>query len=138
MVEPWVTPWSRCIYRTVHHEPFDPNAKAWELTPGHPLTQSNNALAWILFQRDRQQFEQRFPEWRIEKVRPFMPLRYLLSGGTTGPTLMPGWTFALWTWLEALTRPLWRWTGLFCLIVLQRQSTPRCSVATGTETGTDA
>lgn len=120
MIEPWVSSWSRLVYATVHHEPFDPTARSWELEDGHPLSESNNALAWIIFRRDRQRLEETCPTLRIHALEPFMPLRYLLSGGTGGPTLMPGWSFPFWTWIEALAGPITRRTALFCLIVLER------------------
>jgi len=36
MIEPWVSTWSRPIYMRLHHEPFDPDAKDWNVCV--PLT----------------------------------------------------------------------------------------------------
>ncbi|MEO6436333.1 MAG: hypothetical protein ABIP55_11325, partial [Tepidisphaeraceae bacterium] len=60
------------------------------------------ALAWIVFHRDAEQFRREFPQWRIELIRPMMPLRYLLSGGVSMRSLMPGFTFALLRGIESL------------------------------------
>jgi hypothetical protein len=38
---------------------------------------ANDALPWIIFARDRLKFEQEFPDWRIETIKPIMPFRYL-------------------------------------------------------------
>lgn len=121
MVEPWVTAWSRFVYRRLHLEPFEPNRKAWEFPSTGPLSGANGALPWIVFGRDRRIFESEFPEWSIERVEPFMPLRYLLSGGLSMRSLTPGFSHALWKAVEGLLSPLERQTAMFALIVLRRQ-----------------
>ena len=120
MIEPWVTPWSRLVYSRLHHEPFEPEAPAWELPPRGPLSGANDALPWIIFARDRLKFEQEFPQWRIELIRPIMPFRYLLSGGVSLRSLTPCWTFELWRHMENV---LSRWNNqlaMFAQIVLRR------------------
>jgi SAM-dependent methyltransferase len=122
MLEPWVTPWSTFIYTRLHHEPFEPAAPHWEFPDSGPLSGANGALPWILFHRDRQQFEREFPTWRIDLIRPAMPLRYLLSGGVSLRSLMPGWTFPFWKAAEALMRPFMNQLAMFALIRLCRDA----------------
>ena len=120
MIEPWVTPWSRFIYNRLHHEPFEPEAVAWELPSSGPLSGANDALPWIIFARDRLKFEQEFPQWQIEMIKPIMPFRYLLSGGVSLRSLSPGWTFRLWRHVE---NALGHWSNqlaMFAQIVLRR------------------
>jgi hypothetical protein len=120
MVEPWITPWSRLVYQHLHHEPIDIHAEAWEFATTGPLSGANAALPWIVFQRDRPIFEAEFPTWRIDQVQPMMPLRYLLSGGVSLRSLVPGWSFGFWRRCE---RFLARWahqSAMFALIVLTR------------------
>ncbi|HVT59273.1 MAG TPA: methyltransferase domain-containing protein [Thermoanaerobaculia bacterium] len=120
LIEPWVTPWSRFVFSCFHHEPFEPEAAEWELPASGPLAGVNGALPWILFCRDRNQFEQEFPAWEIRSVQPIMPFRYLLSGGISLRFSMPGWSFPFWTLIE---RWLGRWNGqiaMFAKIVLRR------------------
>ncbi len=64
MIEPYVSIFSRLVYRYLHHEPFDPDASRWELAPSGRLTGGNDALPWIIFVRDRLLFEQSFPSSR--------------------------------------------------------------------------
>ncbi|HUT59638.1 MAG TPA: methyltransferase domain-containing protein [Phycisphaerae bacterium] len=105
MVEPWNTPFSRLIYRRLHTEPFRPEADTWELPPGGPLSGANGALPWILFERDREQFRGELPLLRVDSIRPFMPFRYLLSGGVGFRGIMPDWTYRFWLRVEqALSR----------------------------------
>lgn len=120
MNEPWVTDWSRFVYGILHHEPFDPRARAWEIPPGGPLSGANSALPWIVFARDRATFEVDFPVWRIRAVRPWMPFQYLASGGFTLRPLMPGWAYAAWDRFESVLR---RWAphlAMFAVIRLER------------------
>ncbi len=118
MVEPWVTQWSRLIYRKLHHERFDPHARRWGFDSDGPLSGANGALPWIVFRRDRQQFEREFPTWRIEHLRPILPFRYLLSGGVSLRALMPGWSSGLLRAAEAMMPA--SQTAMFAEIVLRR------------------
>jgi SAM-dependent methyltransferase len=121
MIEPWVTPWSRLIYSRVHHEPFNPEASEWEFPTRGPLSGANGALPYILFARDRAQFEREFPMWQIRMIKPMMPFCYLVSGGVSMRTLMPGWSFKWWRGLENLLWPFANNLAMFACIVLQKQ-----------------
>jgi SAM-dependent methyltransferase len=120
MIEPWVTPWSRFVYRRLHHEPFAPEASDWTLAPGGPLSSANAALPWMIFARDRERFEREFPAWRVASIRPGMPFRYLLSGGVSLRALAPGAAFGAWKAFERLLAPWMDRLGMFALIRLER------------------
>ena len=94
MIEPWVTPWSRFVYRTLHHEPFEPDVASWRFQSGGPLSGANGALPWLVFVRDRPRFDQGFPALELQTINPIMPIRYLLSGGVSMRALVPSWSFA--------------------------------------------
>ena len=121
LLEPWVTPWSRWVYTNLHHEPFQPQAATWEFPSSGPLSGANGALAWIIFERDRSQFEREFPEWRIQTVKPGMPFRYALSGGVSLRSLMPGVTFRAWRKIEHQLRPWMKTWAMFAEITLVRR-----------------
>lgn len=120
MIEPWVTPWSRLVYRRLHHEPFEPEATEWEIPPGGPLSQANGALPWILFHRDRERFLRELPAWRIRSIEPVMPFRYLVSGGISLRSLMPGWSYPAWRGLERALGPFGDRLAMFAHVVLAR------------------
>lgn len=120
MVEPWVTPWATFIYTRFHHEPFRPDADTWAFPSSGPLSGANGALPWILFERDRRQFETEFPAWRIETIRPMMPFRYLVSGGVSMRSLTPAWSFGAWAQVERMLAPWRRQLAMFAFIVLRR------------------
>jgi SAM-dependent methyltransferase len=119
-IEPWVSAWSRFVYGRLHSEPFRPEAPGWHFPPAGPLSGANQALPWIVFQRDRAVFEAEFPEWRIVRLTPFMPLRYLASGGVGFRSLVPGWTYPLFAALEKLAEPGMENLAMFVHIVLRR------------------
>jgi len=121
MIEPWVTPWSRLVYGALHHEPFEPRADSWEFPPAGPLSGANGANPWIIFVRDRSRFERDFAGWTIRLTRPFMPLCYLLSGGVSMRSLVPGRSSGLWRGIESLLTPLNGWLGMFAHVVLERK-----------------
>ncbi len=122
MIEPWVTPWSRLVYSKLHHEPFQPEAVEWTFPRRGPLSGANSALPWIIFDRDRTRFEREFPEWHIYAIKPFMPFRYLLSGGVSLRNFVPNWSFSLWRTIENLLQPWMRHLAMFVLIVLSKGS----------------
>ena len=121
MIEPWVTSWSKFIYTHLHHEPFDPDSKDWSFAPNGPLSGANGAIPWIIFVRDRQEFELRFPELAIEQIRPFLPFRYLVSGGIGMRSLMPGFLHGAWAGFEGLLKPRWPTLGMFAFVSVSRR-----------------
>ena len=120
MIEPWVTPWSRLVYTKFHHEPFLPDSSDWTFPSTGPLSGANGALPWIIFSRDRQRFESDFPGLAIEIVRPFLPFRYLLSGGVSMRSLMPGFTHGLWAGLERALQPMMSQIAMFAFVTVRR------------------
>lgn len=120
MIEPWNSRWGRWVYQHLHHEPFRPDAEDWSFPQDGPLSGANGALPWIIFERDRDRFEREHGAWKIELVRPIMPWRYLVSGGVSMRSLMPGWTTPLWSAAEAVSTPAHRQLGMFVQVVLRR------------------
>jgi SAM-dependent methyltransferase len=120
MIEPWVTPWSRWVYRHLHHEPFIPEATQWEFASSGPLSGANGALPWIVFSRDRVQFLKGFPDLRIEEIRLMMPFAYLISGGMSFRGFLPGMFYGWIRFLERLFTPYLPRLAMFALITLQK------------------
>jgi len=119
MVEPWVSFWSRIIYSKLHHEPFDHTSADWMLPQSGPLSGGNGALPWIIFQRDREQFNQQ-TTWRIQLIEETMPFRYLLSGGVSMRNLMPSWMIRPLTFIEkSMPSGIMKKTAMFVVVVLK-------------------
>lgn len=123
MIEPWVTPWSRFVYSRLHHEPFQPDVMEWTFPASGPLSSANVALPWIIFERDRAKFAAEFPQYSIEQVRPFLPFRYLVSGGVGLRSLMPGFTHGAWASLERALQSQMPGIAMFAFIAVQKCAT---------------
>lgn len=123
-VEPWVTSWSRIVYGKLHHEPFRPESETWEFPASGPLSGANGALPWMLCERDRGILEREFPQWRVAQVKPLMPVSYLLSGGVSLRSLVPGWSFGAVRGAERLLQPWMGRLAMFAHLVLERTAAP--------------
>jgi SAM-dependent methyltransferase len=117
LVEPWISPWSRFVYKKLHHEPCLPEAAQWSFPATGPLSAANEALPWIVFHRDAEVFQREFPQWRIEQVTPMMPLRYLISGGVSMRALAPAFSFPV---LRAMERAVGPRAAMFAHVRLRR------------------
>jgi SAM-dependent methyltransferase len=121
MIEPWVTVWSRIVYRYLHYEPFDPGVNDWRFQSGGPLTGANSAIPWIVFDRDREKFERLFPEWQVKSIILHSPFCYLLSGGVVFRSLLPGALYRFCRWFENWMQPLNHFLSMFATIVVRRK-----------------
>ena len=81
MIEPSNNIWSRLVYKLVGHEKFDTKQINWAFESKDPLLDSNQALSWIIFNRDYEKFKNLFPMFSLIKIKSFMPISYLISGG---------------------------------------------------------
>lgn len=100
MVEPypgWIGAW---IYQYLHHEDYDPLVESWEFNSKGPVSDGNNALPYVIFQRDIEKFKQQFSSFSIVNFNPHTPLRYWLTGGLKSWSLLPTWAFSFFTWAD--------------------------------------
>ena len=120
MIEPANTPWSRLIYRHLHHEPFNSSA-GWRIPGEGPLSRANGALPWIIFVRDRVMFQSQFKALEISRLVLHTPFCYLLSGGLSYKCVFPIWIYSSVKALEWLLSPLNRWIGMFMTVELRKK-----------------
>jgi len=121
MIEPWVSRWSKFVNTRIHHEPFRPDAPDWSFPSSGPLSGANGAIPWIVFVRDRHIFESEFPNLVVEGIRPFLPFRYLVSGGVAMRTLMPGFTHSFWLHFENMLEPYMESLAMFAFISIVKR-----------------
>jgi len=119
MIEPYNSLFGRFFYRNFHHECFDPSA-GWEHQEQGPLSGANGALPWIIFIRDKQKFIQNLPNLKIKLIQPHTPFAYLLSGGVSFRSFLPGIFFKPVRFFEKLLSPLNKELGLFVTISLEK------------------
>jgi len=120
MIEPWVSRWSKMAFSMIDHELMDADTKSWQFNSTGPLSGSNQALPWIVFNRDREKFCSDYPSLQIVKIQPMMPIRYILSGGLSKWFSLPEFLYPLVKKTETMfNKHMDNW-GMFALIVLEK------------------
>jgi SAM-dependent methyltransferase len=93
LVEPYAGPVSRGLIKPLHHEPWD-EAGMWTLPDSGPMTGANMALPSIIFVRDRARYDKEFAHLPVDRIRLHTIALYLLSGGVSMRSLVPGVLFS--------------------------------------------
>lgn len=119
MIEPFNSFLSRFVYKSFHYEPFDIDAD-WEIPGKGRITDSNNALAWIVFIRDRNKFNRLFPNLKINLLNPHTPFKYLISGGLTKPQILPSFLYPLVFKVEKKIEKINKHLGMFITIEITK------------------
>jgi len=88
IVDPAITAFSRRYY-TIHVDAMNIDAQTWSFSGDGRLSDSNIALAWIVFFRDRERFAILYPQLKLQSVRYNTCLCFLLSGGFRIRQLLP-------------------------------------------------
>ena len=122
MWEPWNTPWSRLIYKTLHSEPFEPEAMDWPFPASGPLSGANGALPWIVFERDMARFAANFAKLKLETLRLDYPFSYLMSGGVSMRASAPQCFFSFARGMERGLSLFKKQLAMFAFITLRRDS----------------
>jgi hypothetical protein len=121
MIEVPHTPFARFFFDRFHPEPYDDRALAWAFDQSDAMRDSNQALSWIVFFRDRERFERLFPGLAVEPPR-FLPwLGYLVSGGVTKRNLVPGFLVPLLRALDRGLAPLDPWMALHWHLAVRKR-----------------
>src|SRR6266436_8683244 len=89
MIEVAHTPFARFFFKHFHHEPYEDAREQWSFAQQDSMMDSNQALSWIVFMRDRKRLESRFPGLQIELMELMPWVTYFLSGGVTMRYLIP-------------------------------------------------
>ena len=117
MIEPSNNYWSRLVYKFIGHEPFNTRQLGWKFESKDPLLDSNQALSWIIFERDYEKFKNLFPMFSLIQKKNIMPFSYLLSGGHSFNTRI-GRLIRITRRLEKFF--LDKYLGMFNLICLEK------------------
>jgi SAM-dependent methyltransferase len=120
LIEPYAGPLSRRIIRPLHHEPWDEHG-SWRLAELGPMTGANMALPSIIFVRDRAKYDAEFPRLPVDTLRLHTIGLYLLSGGVSMRSFVPGAGFAPLLALERLLAPVNRYLASMMTIELVRR-----------------
>ena len=119
MTEPANSSLARFIYKRFHHEPFDEKGQR-EIKAGNPLSNSNQALPYIYFERDLNLFKKDFPLLKINSINYHSPFSYIISGGVSRSAMLPFFMYIFVKGIEWLFSPFFKQIGLFCTIEIEK------------------
>jgi len=120
MIEPWITAWTKWVLPRLHHEPFQMEGDLVSPPENQPLSGANQAIPWIVFERDKKYFADKFLNLKLQKLKLMMPFRYLISGGFSSRLHAPGWTFNFAKLLDSLMdQQIEKW-AMFALLVVEK------------------
>ena len=120
MVEPYPGYIGYPIYRFIHHEDIDLKTQSWQFESSSPLGDANNGLAWLVFERDIEMFNQKFNKLKIKVFKPCCPTLYWISGGLKDWTLVPSFLVDVVILFDDILIKLFPRTGSFVNIVLEK------------------
>lgn len=95
--------------------------KSWNFPTTGPLSGANLTLPWLVFERDRNIFLEKYSSLKIKKIRPDWSFVYLLSGGVSMKTLVPERSYPLIRKMERLLSPIMKYLAMFAIIVLEKE-----------------
>jgi len=123
LLEPYYGPVASFLFKRIFaSEGFDKSCPTWSVSQSGPMNGANQALSYLVFNRDRSLFEKEYPSFRI--VHHGLCgnyLRYLLSGGLNFKSLCPDGAADFLKVVERLVSPLNRWIALHHVIVLRKE-----------------
>ena len=122
LIEPFYGPLAAFIYsKFITEEIFDKKQVGWSSDHKGPMLGANQALSYIVFKRDRDIFEKKFPQFQIVETA-VLPnyMRYILSGGLNFRQLIPNALAPVLFALEKIVSPLKGLFGIHYVIVIKK------------------
>jgi SAM-dependent methyltransferase len=121
ILDPYYNTISRWLYtRLFKTEDFDVNGN-WNSDNSHAMIGANQALSYIVFRRDREVFNTKFPQLVVVADFPVVfGLRYILTGGVNFKRIAPGWIFRAIRGLEKFPKTL-RVFAIHWIVVVEKR-----------------
>jgi SAM-dependent methyltransferase len=125
LLDPYYGPFASFLYkRLFKNEGFDKDFPSWETPTSGPMYGANQALSYIVFVRDRTEFEKKHPTLKIVYQKPVGNyLKYLFSGGLNFRQLLPDSMSPLINFAQWCLTPFNHWFSLHHTIVIRKDST---------------
>lgn len=120
LIEPAKTILSQPYYTYLHHEDFNPLQSDWGYDQEHAMRDANQALSWIVFERDRDIFQNEYADLCIERIEYMDWLSYILSGGVNYRSPIPRSLAPIVVVLDRLLRPMNRWCTIVWYILIRK------------------
>lgn len=122
LLEPFYGPFASFLFKRLFKtEGYDKNYPFWETPVSGPMNGANQALSYIVFERDKLEFSRKYPNLKIVHQEPCNNyLKYLASGGLNFRQLCPNWAMPLISFLQWMLSPFNRWLALHHVVVLRK------------------
>jgi len=121
MVDETHTPFARFFFGKIHPEPYNDRSPTWSFPEGHTMLDSNQALTWIVFDRDRDRFAREFPGLKLEQ-RCYLPwFSYLMSGGVNLRTFFPAFLTPAIGAADRFLKPLDRFFAIHWHLTIRKE-----------------
>lgn len=123
LIDPYYGFTARRFYKKIFDsETFDMTQKEWKNDALGFMNGANQALSYIVFKRDQELFEKRYPGLEIVLQRPLNNyLRYLFSGGLNFRQVFPSWFSPVIMFFEGLFYPINSLFALHQIIVIRKK-----------------
>ena len=123
LLDPYYGPVASQFYKWLHAtEIYDKSDPHWGSITRGAMRNANQALSYIVFQRDRKRFNTLFPDLEIVYEKPESNyLRYFFSGGLNYRSLLPNFFIGPLKLLEKALTPILPWTALYQMIVIRKR-----------------
>lgn len=124
LIEPYFGPFASLLYKHLFKtEGFDKTYPSWNTPISGPMNGANQALSYIVFNRDRIQFEKKHPSLKIvHQDRANNYLKYLLSGGLNFKQLCPNFLSPFIDLIQCCLTPFANFLSLHHIIVIRKES----------------
>lgn len=123
ITEPSNSPIQKFMIKTFHpYEYYDESVTDWVNTPHGRLSMANNALPWILFERDRQRLLEAFPRLSFIDCYRHTFLIYFASGGLSYRSFLPSFTLPFIWVLERVGTTLFPQLGTEMTVVMEKKA----------------
>lgn len=122
LVEPYWSPVATVLFKQLFaSEDFDKNSSGWDNLASGAMSDANQALSYVVFERDRVRYDRLFPSLPVVHQAPLGNyMRYLLSGGLNFRQLIPDALIPVVKGLETGLSPFNRWIALHHVIVIRK------------------
>lgn len=106
------------LFRT---EGFDKTVQSWDTPDAGVMSDANQALSYIIFIRDRSEFERKHPSLKVVYTKTIGNyVKYIISGGLNFKQLLPNRFNPFISLIQYALSPFDRWLALHHVIVIKK------------------
>lgn len=124
LIDPYYGTIAKRFYKKIFDtETFDMTQKEWVNESLGFMNGANQALSYIVFKRDKEKFEKRYPDLEIVIQKPLNNyMRYILSGGLNFRQILPSFFSPVIKFFEFLFIPFNSIVALHHIIVIRKKN----------------